>query len=81
MERLAPRWTFPDGPHDARLEGFALKGVGAWHAGGKVLKTVMKPNAWKIPKTRLGIPLKRTRAGVVLYKMPTDTLCRQQALL
>ena len=81
MERLAPRWTFPDGPHDARLEGFARKGVDDWYPGGKVLKTVMKPDAWKIHKNRLGIPLTRTRGGFVLYKMPSDTLCRQQAFL
>ena len=27
IERLAPRWKFPDGPHDARIEGFARSGV------------------------------------------------------
>ncbi len=26
-ERLAPRWTFPTGARDARLEGFAVNGL------------------------------------------------------
>ncbi len=79
IERLAPRWKFPDGPHDARIEGFARKGVGDWHPGGKVMKTVMEPDPWHIRKNRLGIPLERTRDGFVLYQMPGETLCRQQA--
>ncbi|MBM3765424.1 MAG: hypothetical protein FJW32_08530 [Acidobacteria bacterium] len=81
MERLAPRWSFPDGPHDTRLEAFARKGVADWHPGGTVLKTVMKPDPWRIQKNRRGIPLSRTRGGFVLYKMPNDKLCRQQAFL
>jgi hypothetical protein len=81
MERLAPRWKFPDGTHDARIEGFARKGVDDWHPGGKVLKTVMDTNPWKIHKNKLGIPLNRTRRGFVLYKMPAETLCRQQSFL
>jgi len=79
IDRLAPRWSFPAGPFDARLDGFARTGVDKWYPGGKVIKTVMKPDAWKIQKNRLGIPLTRTRGGYVLYKMPTDKLCRQQS--
>lgn len=81
MERLAPRWNFPDGPHDARIEAFARKGVDDWHPGGKVMKTVMDPAPWNIHKNKLGIPLNRTRRGFVLYKMPAEMLCRQQAFL
>ncbi|MEO7650774.1 MAG: hypothetical protein ABIZ80_09925 [Bryobacteraceae bacterium] len=79
MERLAPRWTFPAGPHDARLEGFARVGVDKWYPGGKVLKAVMDTEPWKISKNRLGIPLSRSRRGFVLYKMPDESLCRQQS--
>ncbi|MBL8240610.1 MAG: hypothetical protein JNM66_24540 [Bryobacterales bacterium] len=81
MERLAPRWKFPDGPHDARIEGFARKGVDDWHPGGKVVKTVMDTEPWNIHKNSLGVPLNRTRRGFVLYKMPDESLCRQQAFL
>ncbi len=81
IERLAPRWSFPEGPHDARIEGFARKGVGDWHPGGKVMKTVMDTAPWNIHKNRLGVPLNRTRRGFVMYQMPGDSLCRQQAFL
>src|SRR5882724_4490757 len=30
IERLAPRWSFPAGPHDGRIEGFVRKGVADW---------------------------------------------------
>ena len=79
IDRLAPRWTFPAGPHDARIEGSARAGVDNWHPGGSVLKTVMHTDPWKIQKNSLGIPLTRTRTGYVLYKRPSDSLCRQQS--
>ncbi len=79
IERLAPRWKFPDGPHDARLEGFARVGVDKWNPGGKVLRTVLKTDPWTISKNGLGIPLSRMRQGFVLYKMPEENLCRQQS--
>jgi hypothetical protein len=81
IARLAPQWSFPDGPHDARIEGFARKGVDDWHPGGKVIKTVMDTAPWNIHKNSLGVPLNRTRRGFVMYKMPSDTLCRQQSFL
>jgi hypothetical protein len=46
-----------------------------------VVKTVMDTAPWNIHKNSLGIPLNRTRRGFVMYKMPSDTLCRQQAFL
>lgn len=81
MERLAPRWKFPEGPHDGRIEGFARKGVDDWHPGGKVIKTVMDTEPWNIHKNKLGVPLTRTRRGFVMYQMPGEKLCRQQAFL
>lgn len=79
IDRLAPLWSFPTGAKDARLDGFARIGVDRWYAGGKVAKTVMDNETWHISKNRLGIPLERSRRGWVLYKMPSESLCRQQA--
>jgi len=40
---------------------------------------VLKTDPWKISKNSLGIPLSRLRQGFVLYKMPSENLCRQQS--
>lgn len=79
-ERLAPRWTFPSGARDARLEAFAVKGLENWHPGAKkFMRSVMDADAWRISKNKLGIPLSRSRRGYVLYKMEGENLCRQQS--
>ncbi|MCX6608122.1 MAG: hypothetical protein NTV52_31660 [Acidobacteria bacterium] len=77
IDLLAPRWSFPKGSKDARLDGFVRIVVERWHPGGNVMKSVMDDEAWHITKNKLGIPLERSRRGFVLYKMPSESLCRQ----
>ena len=77
IDRLAPRWSFPKGSKDPRLDGFVRIVVERWHPGGNVMKSVMDDESWHISKNKLGIPLERSRRGFVLYKMPNESLCRQ----
>ena len=79
IDRLAPRWSFPKGTKDGRLDGFVRIVVERWHPGGNVMKSVMDDQSWHISKNKLGIPLSRNRRGFVLYKMPKENLCRQQS--
>lgn len=81
IARLAPRWRFPDGPHDERLEAFARASVDKWHSGGRVRRTVMDPGDWKTILNEDGTPMSRSRRGYVLYKMPNESLCRQHTFV
>lgn len=80
IERLAPRWQFPAaGPHDPGAEALARAQVAREYKGIAARASAVRYATFRIHKNALGIPLYRYKDGHVLYKLPAESLCRQQA--
>lgn len=76
IEAAAPNFAWPtDLKKDATIEAIAKKKMGGV-AGITVLKTGMLKSEWGITKNGLGIPIRRYRTGVMLYRKTGEELCR-----
>jgi hypothetical protein len=79
VARLAPRWTFPASPRDAAVEGMGRQQILKEYPKAAIRGAAMQDATFSIRKNRLGVPLERSKDGFVLYKMPEEKFCRQQA--
>lgn len=72
----AGTWKTPPAKLKNYSSALAKEGIVNWHPNAKVLTAFISRKSWKVHKNRLGIILRRTMPGYVLFKLKEDPLCQ-----
>ncbi|MDH3241543.1 MAG: hypothetical protein OEO83_12855 [Alphaproteobacteria bacterium] len=76
VEQTAGKWKTPPEKLKNYSSALAKEGVINWHPNAKVHAAFISRKSWKIHKNALGIILRRTMPGYVLFKLKEDPLCQ-----
>ena len=77
IDAQAPHNSFPATQgHDATLEAGVRSQLARNMPQAKILRTAMTDAAWEVFKNNIGIPTHRSKAGLVLYKLPGEKWAR-----
>ncbi len=72
----AGTWKTPPAKLKNYSSALAKEGILNWHPKAKVLTAFIGRKSWKVHKNALGIILRRTMPGYVLFKLKEDPLCQ-----
>ncbi|MFQ5486302.1 MAG: hypothetical protein ACE5DO_13345, partial [Desulfobacterales bacterium] len=76
VEKTANRWVSPEEKADNYSTKLARKQIQKMHPDAKVYKAYLSRASYKIIKNSLGIPLRQTMPGYVLFKLKEDPYCQ-----
>ncbi len=76
IDEKAPTWRSPTKDGSDYSVGLAKKQLRKWIKGARWKKGYLSRATWKISKNALGIPLRRTKPGYVLYQVPGERWCQ-----
>jgi hypothetical protein len=74
--KTAGTWKIPAAKLKNYSSGLAKNGVLKWHPKAKVHAAFISRKSWKIHRNRLGVILRRTMPGYVIFKLKEDPLCQ-----
>ena len=76
VERTALSWALPPNEGDNYATGLAREQAIEWHPDADVEAAYLSRATWKIHRNELGVILRRTMPGVVVFKLPDDPFCQ-----
>ena len=76
VEKTAGTWKNPEAKLQNYSSELVKKQVLKWHPKAKVLQAFMSRESWKIHKNALGVTLRQTMPGYVLFKLQDDPFCQ-----
>ncbi len=76
VERTAEDWPLPDNAGDNYSTDLVRAQVEQMHPDAEIEEAYLGRSNWKIHKNALGITLRRTLPGYVLFKLPDDPYCQ-----
>lgn len=76
VEKTAQSWKLPEEQADNYSTKLARRQIEKMHPGAKVYKAYLSRASYKIIKNSLGVPLRQTMPGYVLFKLKEDPFCQ-----
>lgn len=76
VERTALSWPLPANEADNYSTAFAREQTREWHPDADVKTAFLSRATWKIHRNELGVILRRTLPGYVVFKLPDDPFCQ-----
>lgn len=81
VDELAPTWK----PYRTVGKdygcGLAKRVIKKWHRKARIAKVGLRDKSWHIRKNALGVPLERTRQGIVFFKIPGEKWCQARSYI
>ncbi len=76
VEQRASEWPLPRTAGRNYSSDLARNQVQRMHDDARVIDAYLSRNEWQIIKNVLGVPLRRTLPGYVIFKRPADPFCQ-----
>ena len=76
VEKTAGTWTTPEAKLQNYSSDLVKKQILTWHSNASVRQAFISRESWKIHKNALGVILRRTMPGYVLFQLPDDPFCQ-----
>ena len=81
VDELAPTW----GRYPTRGCNYgcrmAKRIIKRWHRKARITKVGLRDKTWHIRKSAIGIPVERTRQGVIIFRIPGEKWCQARSFV
>ncbi|MCK5800087.1 MAG: hypothetical protein KAI47_23010, partial [Deltaproteobacteria bacterium] len=76
VDELAPTWKSKPNKGKDRSCAMAKRHIKRWHPRASIKKVYLRSAAWNIRKNALGVPLERSKPGIIIFKLPGEKWCQ-----
>ena len=76
VEKTAGSWETPSNQGENYSSELVIGGIKRWHPDADIKSAFLGRSSWKIHRNALGVILRRSLPGYILFKLPSDPYCQ-----